>query len=354
MRFIACKLAETYVLTQALPTVFRHWGWNFTAVFVPKASFLFDILPLTFRQKQISATRYDALAKRTASGQPTPLVDFDRYDYSAVQPNELGVEKALLVRRFKKSLVRIVVIADDQRRDIRDLLLALYSGKAYGRGFAIIALNMPLDSFQGKNTGVTGLELDGRDAEALAVMDGMLMFGPPHTSDLTTAPMFVELLLEQWGSVSQRLPGAQTLRSVHPDAIKYYEAVMLFGHALDSLLAWCGSTCIRSELNEEIRKQAFMSLSGQVGLLPGSVFRSEAWLLLSVWGAKAVPVYKLDIKNESLNSLNTSAGTSLLSMWSHSTHAAQCRPIFVPCHPMLPCFFVTAFRQKQVCDGPGM
>ena len=60
--------------------------------------------------------------------------------------------------RFKKSLVRIIVIADDRRLDVRDLLLALYKGKTYGRGFAILALNMPLDSFQAKNTGVTGLD----------------------------------------------------------------------------------------------------------------------------------------------------------------------------------------------------
>ena len=219
----------------------------------------------------------------------------------------------MLVGRFKKSLLRIVVIADDQRLDVRDLLLAFYRGKAYGRGFAILALNVPLDSFQAKNTGVIGLELDGRDAEALAVMDGMLVFDSPHTNDLTTAPRFKELLLKQWDSVSQRLPGAGTLRSVHPDAIKFYEAVMLFGHALDSLLAQCGSTCIRSELNAEIRKQEFMSLSGQVAFAPGSVFRGEAWLLLSVWGAKAVPVYKLDIKTAALNPVNTSAGMSLLT-----------------------------------------
>jgi hypothetical protein len=224
----------------------------------------------------------------------------------------LEVEKAILVSRFKKSLVRIIIIADDRRLDIRDLLLALYKGKTYGRGFAILALNMPLDSFQGKKTEVSGLDLDGRDEEALAVMDGMLMFGPSHTNDLTNGPRFVELVLEQWASLSQQLPMAQTLRSVHPDAIKYYEAVMLFGHALGSLLARCGPTCVRSELSAQIRSEKFMSLSGEIAFAPGTAFRSEVWLLLSVWAAKAVPVYKVDIKTAALQPLDASSGKSLL------------------------------------------
>ena len=103
-------------------------------------------------------------------------------------------------------------------------------------------------------------------------MDGMLMFGPSHTDDLTTGPRFVELVLEQRAFLSQQLPMAQTLRSVHPDAIKYYEAVMLFGHALDSLLARCGLTCLRSELSAQIRSEKFMSLSGEIAFAPGLHF----------------------------------------------------------------------------------
>ena len=251
----------------------------------------------------------------------SPIVDWRRYDYSPVEPNELGSEKTLLVRRFKKSLVRIILIADDTPRDVRDMLLALYTEKAYGLGFAMLSLNMPLDSFQGKSTGVTGLELDGRDADALAVRDGMLMFGALHTNDLTTAPKFVELVLGQWGLVAQQLPHVEALHSVHPDAIKYYEAVMLYGHALDSLLKTCGATCVRSELSAQIRKEEFMSLSGQIAFASGTVFRSEAWLLLNIWGTEAVPAYKVDIKTGDLTMFDSSSRTSVLR---HARMLASC------------------------------
>jgi hypothetical protein len=225
-----------------------------------------------------------------------------------------------LVRRFKKSLVRIILIADDTRLDVRDMLLALYTEKAYGLGFAMLSLNMPLDSFQGKNTGVIGLDRDGRDADALAVRDGMLMFGALHTNDLTTAPKFVELVLGQWGLVSQRLPHAEALDSVHPDAIKYYEAVMLYGHALDSILKTCGASCLRSELSAQIRKEEFTSLSGQIAFASGTVFRSEAWLLLNIWGTEAVPVYKVDIKTGDLTMLTSSR----MCLLRHARMLASC------------------------------
>ena len=238
-----------------------------------------------------------------------------------MQSNELGVEKSLLVRRFKKTLVRIIVIVDDNRLDIRDLLLALYDGKAFGLGFAVLALNAPLDSFEGKSAGGVGLENDGRDAQALDVFNGMLSFSPPRTSDLTTAPKFVELVLGQWGSLSQQQLGVEDLHSVHPDAVFYYEAVMLFGHALDSLLTKCGPSCVRSELSSEIRKQHFMSLSGPVVYKPGAIFRSEAWLMLNVWGAEAVPVYAVDVKTGTFLPLGAPSGASC-----RRTHA-----LYKPC-----------------------
>jgi hypothetical protein len=308
-----------------LPKLFKRMKWKLGALFFPKTSFLLSILDMNFKMGQINLTTYDALNHRRLRVL-SPIVDWLRYDYSPVKSNELLVEKTLLVKRFKKSLVRIILIADEVRLDVRDMLLALYTEKAYGLGFAMLSLNMPLDSFQGKNTGVVGLERDGRDAEALKVRDGMLMFGSLHTNDLTTAPKFVELVLGQWGPVSQQLPHVEALHSVHPDAIKYYEAVMLYGHALDSLLKTCGATCVRSELSAQVRKEDFMSLSGQIAFAPGTVFRSEAWLLLNIWGIEAVPVYKVDIKTGALTMFDNSSRIRLLLLLSR-THASLLPPL---------------------------
>jgi hypothetical protein len=46
----------------------------------------------------------------------------------------LGEEKKLLIDRFKKTLVRVVIVAENNRLDIRDLLLGLYKA-----GYADVA-----------------------------------------------------------------------------------------------------------------------------------------------------------------------------------------------------------------------
>jgi hypothetical protein len=73
------RLTETFARTQVLPSAFRLWGWKCSALFVPKGSFLIGALDVTFKQKQISLTTYDALAKQRGVLQTTPPVDFARY-----------------------------------------------------------------------------------------------------------------------------------------------------------------------------------------------------------------------------------------------------------------------------------
>jgi hypothetical protein len=174
---------------------------------------------------------------------------------------------------------------------------------------------MPLDSFQGKRSGAPGMDKDGRDAEALAVMDGTLMFKTAQTEDLTTAAEFKRLVLGQRSRLLQQFPDIQSMDVVHPYAIKYYEATILFGHALDSLLKTCGEglECRQfaaDDLVAQIIKQDYMSLSGPILFKDRSIFRSDAWLLNTVWGGVALPVYSIDVSTGRLKPLEASSGMS--------------------------------------------